>query len=70
MYTGGIYDKDMEQYYLNARYYYNPVDGNFLMQDTYRGTQTEPNTWNLYAIVWGIDKLSKDILEFNRRITI
>ena len=47
-YTGGIYDQSTGLYYLNARYY-NPEDGGFLTEDTYRGETNEPNTQNLYA---------------------
>lgn len=47
-YTGGIYDKSTELYYLNARYY-NPDDAVFITQDTYRGEADEPSSLNLYA---------------------
>ena len=47
-YTGGIYDSTTGLYYLNARYY-NPEDGRFLTEDTYRGETKEPDTWHLYA---------------------
>lgn len=47
-YTGGVYDKNTELYYLNARYY-NPDEGIFLTQDSYRGTKEDAATWNLYA---------------------
>lgn len=47
-YTGGIYDEGTGLYYLNARYY-NPQDGRFLSQDTYRGEMTDYGTWNLYT---------------------
>ncbi|MDD3186522.1 MAG: DUF4474 domain-containing protein [Anaerostipes sp.] len=47
-YTGGVYDSTTGLYYLNARYY-NPEDGRFLTEDTYRGESTEPDTQNLYA---------------------
>jgi RHS repeat-associated protein len=47
-YTGGVYDKSTQLYYLNARYY-NPGDARFITQDTYRGEKKEPDTWNLYA---------------------
>ena len=46
-YTGGIYDQSTGLYYLNARYY-NPEDGRFLTEDTYRGETNEPDTQNLY----------------------
>ena len=39
-------------YYLNARYY-SPERGSFLSQDTYRGEQSRPETWNLYAYCAG-----------------
>ncbi|MGL4483839.1 MAG: RHS repeat-associated core domain-containing protein, partial [Anaerovoracaceae bacterium] len=47
-YTGGIYDKSNRLYYLNARYY-NPEDGRFITQDSYRGTNSDIGTWHLYA---------------------
>ncbi|MGL4485196.1 MAG: RHS repeat-associated core domain-containing protein [Anaerovoracaceae bacterium] len=47
-YTGGIYDKNTQLYYLNARYY-NPEEGRFISQDIYRGEQEGPSSWNLYA---------------------
>ena len=47
-YTDGIYDNISSLYYLNARYY-NPEDGRFITQDTYRGENNEPNTLHLYA---------------------
>lgn len=51
-YTGGVYDELTGLYYLNARYY-NPEDGVFLSQDTYRGEEDEYDTWNLYAYCAG-----------------
>ena len=47
-YTGGIYDETTGLYYLNARYY-NPADKRFLTEDTYRGSENDPNTLHLYA---------------------
>ena len=47
-YTGQIYDKSTGLYYYNARFY-NPQDGRFITQDTYRGENTEPDTLHLYA---------------------
>ena len=47
-YTGGRYDETTGLYYLNARYY-NPEDGRFLTEDTYRGETNEPDTQHLYA---------------------
>ncbi len=51
-YTGGVYDEETGQYYLNARYY-DPEQGVFLTQDTYRGEQNQPATWNLYGYCGG-----------------
>lgn len=51
-YTGGVYDKTTGEYYLNARYY-NPEDGRFLTQDTYRGESTDVDSWNLYTYCGG-----------------
>lgn len=47
-YTGQVYDQSTGLYYYNARFY-DPEDGRFLTQDTYRGEQMEPGTWHLYA---------------------
>ena len=47
-YTGGRYDETTGLYYLNARYY-NPEDGRFLSEDTYRGEANEPDTQHLYV---------------------
>jgi RHS repeat-associated protein len=47
-YTGGIYDESTGLYYLNARYY-DPENGRFLTEDTYRGETDDPDTWHLYA---------------------
>ena len=47
-YTRGIYDQSTGLYYLNARYY-NPEDGRFVTEDTYRGETNEPDTQNLYV---------------------
>ena len=47
-YTGGIYDESTGEYYLNARYY-DPADGRFTTQDSYRGENTDDGTWNLYT---------------------
>lgn len=47
-YAGGIYDDSTGLYYLNARYY-DPTQGRFTAQDTYRGEQTDADSWNLYA---------------------
>ena len=47
-YTGQVYDKETRLYYYNARFY-DPEDGRFLTQDTYRGENMEPDTLHLYA---------------------
>lgn len=47
-YTGGRYDETTGLYYLNARYY-NPEDGRFLSEDTYRGEVNEPDSQHLYV---------------------
>ena len=47
-YTGGIYDVSTGLYYLNARYY-DPNNGRFVTQDTYRGELNKPNTQHMYV---------------------
>lgn len=47
-YTGGIYDEETGLYYLNAKYY-DPENGRFISQDTYRGEVNDPGQWHLYA---------------------
>jgi RHS repeat-associated protein len=47
-YTGQIYDEVTGLYYYNARYY-NPEEGRFISQDTYRGETNDPMTYHLYA---------------------
>ena len=47
-YTGGIYDVSTGLYYLNVRYY-DPRNGRFITQDTYRGEVNNPSTLHLYA---------------------
>ena len=42
------YDETTGLYYLNARYY-NPEDGRFFSEDTYRGETNEPDTQHLYV---------------------
>ncbi|GGG17660.1 RHS repeat domain-containing protein [Paenibacillus aceti] len=49
-YTGQYYDDESGLYYLRARYY-DPVDGRFVSEDTYKGTLTNPLTLNLYTYV-------------------
>lgn len=51
-YTGGIYDRITDNYYLNSRYY-NPDMMRFITQDSYRGTADDSNTWNLYSYCAG-----------------
>ena len=51
-YTQGIWDELTGLYYLNARFY-NPVDGRFLTQDPYRGSNDQPDTWHLYGYCIG-----------------
>ena len=47
-YTGGIYDQSTGLYYLNARYY-DPEDGRFMTEDSYRGEIMNPETGHLYV---------------------
>ena len=47
-YTGGMYDEETGEYYLNARYY-DPAEGRFTTQDSYRGENTDKVTWHLYS---------------------
>ena len=47
-YTGGIYDVSTGLYYLNSRYY-DPNNGRFITQDTYRGEINNPSTLHLYT---------------------
>ena len=47
-YTGAIYDETTGLHYLNARYY-DPENGRFISQDTYRGDKNEISQWHLYA---------------------
>ena len=47
-YTGQVYDQSTGLYYYNARFY-NPEDGRFLTQDTYRGEKSKTETWHLYT---------------------
>ncbi len=51
-YGAGIYDDTTGLYYLNARYY-DPDTGNFLTQDTYRGSRSRTETLNLYGYCAG-----------------
>ena len=43
-----MYDKVTGLYYYNARFY-DPEDGRFLAQDTYRGEKEKTETWHLYT---------------------
>ncbi len=47
-YTAGVYDETTGLYNLRARYY-DPADGSFLTQDTYRGSRSRTETLNLYT---------------------
>lgn len=47
-YTGAVYDDTTGLYYMNARYY-DPANGRFISQDTYRGELKNPAQWHLYA---------------------
>jgi RHS repeat-associated protein len=47
-YAGYMYDEQTGYYYLNSRYY-NPETARFITEDTYRGTQTDPLSLNLYT---------------------
>ena len=47
-YTSGIYDQSTGLYYLNARYY-NPEDGRFMTEDSYRGEIMKPEIGHLYV---------------------
>lgn len=47
-YTGAVYDAESGLYYMNARYY-DPENGRFISQDTYRGELDEVDQWHLYA---------------------
>ena len=47
-YTGGIYDQSTWLYYLNARYY-NPEEGRFMTENSYRGEIMNPETGHLYV---------------------
>ena len=65
-YTQGIWDSTTGLYYLNARFY-NPVDGRFLTQDPYRGSNDQPDTWHLYGYCAG-DPINWIDPSGNRRI--
>ncbi|MDD6043317.1 MAG: RHS repeat-associated core domain-containing protein, partial [Eubacteriaceae bacterium] len=47
-YTGAVYDEQTGLYYMNARYY-EPENGRFISQDTYRGELDDPGQWHLYV---------------------
>ena len=67
-YTQGIWDSTTGLYYLNARFY-NPVDGRFLTQDPYRGSNDQPDTWHLYGYCAG-DPINWIDPGGNRRVII
>ncbi len=47
-YTGAVYDDTTGLHYLNARYY-DPDNGRFISQDSYRGELDDAGQWHLYA---------------------
>lgn len=47
-YTGAVYDESTGLYYMNARYY-DPENGRFISQDSYRGEKDDPGQWHLYT---------------------
>lgn len=47
-YTGAVYDDTTGLHYLNARYY-DPENGRFISQDSYRGELDDAVQWHLYA---------------------
>ena len=47
-YTGAIYDETTGLHYMNARYY-DPANGRFISQDSYRGSIDDPGQWHLYV---------------------
>lgn len=49
-YAGEVYDEETNLYYLRARYY-DPSMGQFINEDTYEGTITNPLSLNLYTYV-------------------
>lgn len=49
-YSGEIYDEESGLYYLRARYY-DPIDGRFISEDTYKGDINNPLSLNLYTYV-------------------
>ena len=61
-YTDSVYDRITEQYYLNARYY-NPDAGNFLTQDSYRGTQVNYTDPSGYFAIAGTVTAGWDVYE-------
>ena len=47
-YTGSIHDETTGLHYMNARYY-DPANGRFISQDSYRGELTDSGQWHLYV---------------------
>ena len=47
-YAGYQHDQESNLYYLNSRFYDASI-ARFLQEDTYRGSQTDPLSLNLYA---------------------
>ncbi|MGL5152638.1 MAG: RHS repeat-associated core domain-containing protein [Clostridium sp.] len=47
-YSGYIYDKEVDYYYLQSRMY-DPSEGRFIQEDSYRGNIGDPLSLNLYT---------------------
>ncbi|MGL4107037.1 RHS repeat-associated core domain-containing protein [Clostridium sp. LP20] len=47
-YAGYVYDKEVNYYYLQSRMY-DPVEGRFVQEDSYRGDTNNPLSLNLYT---------------------
>lgn len=47
-YSGYVYDKEVDYYYLQSRMY-DPSVGRFIQEDTYRGETNDPLSLNLYT---------------------
>lgn len=47
-YTGAVYDDTTGLHYMNARYY-DPENGRFISQDSYRGELNDAGQWHLYV---------------------
>ena len=58
-YTSYYYDDEIQNYYLNSRYY-DPQLQRFISEDTYRGTTNDPLSLNLYTYCVGNPLMYKD----------